>query len=271
MDIERVRSLIHGVTIKTLCMDTGRKKLDEVSASLQDYRQTFKLPKDRELRARVDYLYNYTQSIMEAAPEGDVDADEIKKWQSAAEEVLDDLDDHIRTAKVEVHPLAVVNPEEANVSRDFLADAGSHITKFARFKALMPKGYKVKDAKKVVLLKLPLVVVLNPFATEEQLTAAGFDVTMIGMYPVIEDQTVVALHKEKLLEADLDPTTYMSTVLESLRKKTGIHYDMVADEGIRYQNTGYMYYWIMPSRQLNKLITARKNGNSSIEDWGMAF
>lgn len=243
------------------------KALQQITAELLSLRSSIDYHTNNDIRKEIDITYNHSQSLAEAVFEGDVGLKEIAAYKQQVVARLDSV-----LTQVEATPVItqLASTEEVELAGDYLADAGSKISKYSKYKALLPKTNS-KASPMLKILKLPLIGVFDPFITADDINAAGLDAEQLGMYPVIEDQMVLAINIKKLEQEDQKVADYLKLVLGQLSKKVGQKVVLVAEWGNRVGGVGYQYYWVMPDKLLTKLLKAHKSGHTAIDDWGFAF
>lgn len=123
-----------------------------------------------------------------------------------------------------------------------------------------------KDATKTFIVAKVPVIAVTPL-TKENFKEGGFDVDIIGRYPVLNDQLVIGINPDTL--GGVSMHKYAEMVVKGLENRTGTEY-ILMDNPKHYSNSGLMYYLLLPVKQANR--TAKHAGRSfSIPKWGFAF
>ena len=272
--VQSAMSSIESLKGFNLSTKPGKQAIGSALSSLSSAHDQLngRVADERAIRNTLDYAYNYVKSIADCVADGDTSVVDLptskKQVLSSLSSVLSSVEE---LKPPEVKPADDDAVETAAGKVDYLAGAGSKITRFSRYKSLMPSASSSKSPV-LKLLQLPIVVVFDPFLTVDDLTKAGFSADTIGMYIVLEEQTIVALNVAKLKEKDTTVDEYLKDVMESLEAKTSKKWILPIEYAMRYSTSGYVYYWAIEQRMADRLFKAHpKASRVGVDEWGFAF
>jgi len=138
---------------------------------------------------------------------------------------------------------------------------------YAPVGAMLPNANSVKYKKQAVTFAvLPVIAVFNSFI-KANLQNMGFKIDLVADYPILQDQKVLGVNTKYIAQMDMERDTIVESALDQISKRTGTKYALVFDSPAASTN-GFQYYWIMPERQLTKLIRITHGGATG---WAFPF
>ena len=141
-----------------------------------------------------------------------------------------------------------------------------------------------KDSDEFVILKLPVYPQMAKPASKEQFNEAGLKVGgNDGFYIQLEDQLLLGVNTSKLKEQKQKLHKYVQHIVSVISQKRGQVFHVIGSDdhdltgaGREIQggkSPGFVYYWLMPDRDLSKLtrVLQRSNNSFDVDDWGVAI
>lgn len=255
--------------------------LRATSALVENSRRIQKA-KDRgskELCAIVDRAFNSVNGARQAQDHGTVlSGDEIEEIRAD----LNKFDKEFRHQSISLTMAATEsNPdemeEEAAAAYESAASADrldriydkikDMLGGYAKFSPELPNANTVKyKDKNIVMLRLPVLAVFSSF-NQDALKRIGLKVNVVLEYPIIEEQMILAVNVKAVEKNDIDQDVLVDTALQQYSKRIGVKMSKAYDTPSVGRN-GFVYYWLMPERQLTGLLRATNGG---VDGWGLPF
>jgi hypothetical protein len=121
-----------------------------------------------------------------------------------------------------------------------------------------------------ILIDAPVIPVYDQnMGLRQKLQEAGLPVEELGGYPVLLKQRLLCLDTGKLEDRGMDKKEFIQQLLDKLNSGSGANWQMVSDDALANARHGRLLYWLMPSKNLEALVSA--TGGNLMRSWGTAF
>ncbi len=230
----------------------------------------------------VEHIYNMATTIVDAAESGDDTTAlvvDFKKSVLAKIDTIENSIDILNTRKADTDPSVTYDRHDERASRrtkedmrmnEILRSDASSVAKYTVYKNRFPKD---KVAKKLGFTFgiLPVLPIFNWQLSTADIEELGFEVGSIGGYPVLEEQTVVAVSRDYMREHNETSMAIVERAVAALKVKQGKKYTIVKDKPAGSDKTPSLEcYWVMEDSLLYKLQTS---GGKKIfvKEWAFPF
>lgn len=260
-----------------------QNKCNDAKTKFKSY---FKDIKDKSTRKEVDHLsigfdavYNHCQSILDMIENKELSkadfAEFLEKQEirfsklkrlisSLIKQNISKLEKvEITSEKTEGGEMKVLNngsKETAVTMDEILRSAEPKLKHYETYKNKFPKE-AIKNDKYFVILRAPIIPVLAPLLTLEQVENSGFDAEAIGKYLVFKDQLAVGMNLTK------EDGPSEKDIIDTISDRTGKNWAQVGKPIT--DKKGWRWIWIVPEKVLNQLTS--KNIHLNAREWGFAF
>lgn len=227
---------------------------------------------DQKVRKNFATVHNLCASLADGIEEGEVSRKEFLRIVSDVEH---------ETKKVE----RVENtPKREKASPDdLLSDSGVDklkkpgdraavaMQKYAKFERLVPKTMR----NKFTVIRLPIVVLTDPWLIPEKLAAARLSDDDIFGYPFIKDQLLLGMSSE-WIRSEFKSSTPLATdhAIQSLyahMAKANRNPGNLTVMGAPKARGQVTWVWICPDKTINLLHKAAIGGHFKLQNWDFPF
>lgn len=218
--------------------------------SLRDFNKTRRLADVRELIADCEYIHNRAQSALDLIGVGELSPDEVPEIKKLCMSRLIKV-------RVGMTELSAGDIPQRKQTVEEIFEHGSvdirrllhdprlegEINELKRWRTHLPPGshsMKQKALKKY----LPVIAITSKPMSKDALREAGFSVQILGNYPVLHNQLVLALNPRTIRDSGHDLDEYAMSTLEALRRKEGKKLLPVSEEPASHPAAqGIQFYW----------------------------
>lgn len=239
---------------------------------------------DKNLKKRVEHFHNRTVSLAGGLESLDYTELDLSAYRAKALAFLQEVHEQTSLSRKQVAKIKANwdNPDDAveedaaattyKVSSDQKMDSlfkGSEQTleRYRSYSAIV----KSLNGKDFVIHRAPIIPMSTPPIQFEKLAALGFSAERLGGYTVIEDQMVLGLNsgytQRALQELRKTPAATAEMIVGQLEQKSGRKYEIIHGQG---KGVG-QWWWLMTSKDLDRLRQACMGGRMKITNWGFAF
>lgn len=221
----------------------------------------------------IEFAANYLQSVLDTIENREADSNLIETLHDkVAKNIRGFFTQMKETVNMQASGARKTGSTEIHAKRMSLEDARrqaqSLFRKNSKHKSKLPKSKFSK--KTLVVMEVPIIPIFKKMITPKELESLGFDIQSVGFYSVLENQLVVGINYQYTKEQNIKNKDYINHVTQSLSKKTGHSYMVLDDKPIKYGNSGFLYYWLIDEKDLNRLTRAGVR-EAGIANWGFAF
>ena len=238
---------------------------------------------DRTLKKRIEHFHNRTVSLAGGLESLDYTELDLAAYRVKALSFLQEIHDKTSLSRKQVAKIKATwdNPDEVleedaaatyKVGSDQKMDVlfkGSEQTleRYRSYSAIV----KSLNGKDFVIHRAPIIPMSTPPIQFEKLAALGFVAERLGGYTVLEDQLVLGLNsgytQRALQELRKTPAATAEMIVGQLEQKSGRKYEIIHGQG---KGVG-QWWWLMTSKDLDRLRQACMGGRMKITNWGFAF
>jgi hypothetical protein len=211
-----------------------------------------------EARRNAETVINYLATVRGALKTRDIEADHLPEVSTQMQGYLRELKASLAKLGVAAQPMPVVE-----------SISGDAITHFAQSEIKLGREAQSNRNKPAFMIELPVVPIFDGIVTPEMLMQAGLPVEKMGGYPVLLRQRLIALRTEIVDKMDIDREVYLKRLIKRIEEHSAQNWTLVSDTGMANAKHAVFFYWIMPEKALNAMITTAKG--SALREWGLAF
>lgn len=259
--------------------------LDKLKVIAESARTLAGSIQDRPLKKRVENFHNRTVSLCGGLESLDYTELDLVAYRAKALSFLQEVHEQTSLSRKQVAKIKASwdNPEDEAVEEDAAATTykvssdqkmdslfkGSEQTleRYRSYSAIV----KSLNGKDFVIHRAPIIPMSTPPIQFEKLAALGFAAEKLGGYTVLEDQMVLGLNsgytQKALQELRKTPAATAEMIVGQLEQKSGRKYEIIHGQG---KGVG-QWWWLMTSKDLDRLRQACMGGRMKITNWGFAF
>lgn len=216
-------------------------------------------------RRACETLDNYINTVEEAADVNDIGVEHLKEVSFKIKGYLVEISKTLTAVQNSNKPVAKVDK-----NMQFLDE--SNVGRYRIFQRQLDSALADATANKkaVIVVDLPIIPIIEGGVFVQDLLSAGIAAEPIGGYSVLLKQRIIGISPKMLETGGYSKERYIKLVIDQLNARSKQEYALVMEQPFADKKTQMYYYWVMPTAQINVMLTAGGK-QASINNWGFAF
>lgn len=219
-------------------------------------------------------MHNETASVIDLSSERDLGKVQANEFVGKNKRRIYKVATLISALRKQAGEAALRGTEETSASStpsvlEMIDRSGGSIKEYQNYRQLLPLTNRETN-KSFIIVRVPIVAKTKPYVSAKDFEAAHIRTGSIGGYPVLEDQLVIGLNVQKLKDEKKKIPEFRKSVIQIIEGKMHQKFNTMSPMNIGLGNTGFVFTWLMPEKDLTKVHRSLHRTFSVIE-WGFAF